>query len=381
VEGFAGIRTFPLFTLAGFLAALLTGRAPLAVPALVIAVAALAVVFQVVGSAGKGATTETAALLAVLLGAAVGFGRGSLAAAIAVVAALLLTLKAPLHRLARAVSQDEILAILKFGVVALIALPLLPDRGLGPYQAVNPRDIGYMVVLLTAVSLIGYLLVRFFGEGKGYALAGLLGGLASSTAVALSFSRKARETPDLARPLAAGIVVASTVLYARGMLVLMVLDAPLGRHLLPRLGGLLAVGLVLSFVLLRRASAARDSRPDLSLGNPVELGHAVLLAALFGVVLLIARVAQAELGTAGLWAVGAVGGLVDVDSVAVAAARVRQQGVVDVSAAAGAYLLATLSNLIFKGGVSLVAGGRPLARQVWPAFAVLAALTIAALFV
>ena len=381
VEGFAGIRTFPLFTLAGFLAALLTGHAPLALPALVIAVAALAVVFQVVGSAGKGATTETAALLAVLLGAAVGFGRGSLAAAIAVVAALLLTLKAPLHRLARAVSQDEILAILKFGVVALIALPLLPDRGLGPYQAVNPRDIGYMVVLLTAVSLIGYLLVRFFGEGKGYALAGLLGGLASSTAVALSFSRKARETPDLARPLAAGIVVASTVLYARGILVLLVLDAPLGRHLLPRLGGLLLVGLALSFVLLRRASASRDTRPDLSLGNPVELGHALLLAALFGVVLLIARVAQAELGTAGLWTVGAVGGLVDVDSVAVAAARVRQQGVVEVPAAAGAYLLATLSNLIFKGGVSLVAGGRPLARQVWPAFAVLAVLTIAALFV
>jgi len=380
-EGFAGIRTFPLFTLAGFLAALLTGHAALALPALVIAVAALAVAFQVVGPAGRGATTEMAAILAVLLGAAVGFGRGSLAAATAVVAALLLTLKAPLHRLARAVSQDEILAILKFGVVALIVLPLLPDRGLGPYQAVNPRDIGYMVVLLTAVSLIGYLLVRFFGEGKGYALAGLLGGLASSTAVALSFSRKAREAPDLARALAAGIVVASTVLYARGMLVLLVLDAPLGRHLLPRLGGLLVVGLALSFVLLRRASASHEPGSALSLGNPVELGHAVLLAALFGVVLLIARVAQAELGTAGLWAVGAVGGLVDVDSVAVAAARVRQLGVVEVPAAAGAYLLATLSNLIFKGGVSLVAGGWPLARQVWPAFAVLAVLTIAALFV
>lgn len=380
-EGFAGIRTFPLFTLGGFLAAVLAGHAPLALPALVIAVAALAVAFQVVGSAGKGATTEMAAILAVLLGAAAGFGRGSLAAAVAVVATLLLTMKAPLHRLARAVSQDEILAILKFGVVALIALPLLPNRGLGPYQAVNPRDVGFMVVLLTAVSLIGYLLVRFFGEGKGYTLAGLLGGLASSTAVALSFSKKARETPDLARPLAAGIVVASTVLYARGALVLIVLDAPLGRHLIPRLGVLFAVGLALSLLLLRRASAPREAGHTLSLGNPVELGHAVVLAALFGVVLLIARVAQAELGTAGLWAVGGVGGLVDVDSVAVAAARLRQQNVVDIPVAAGAYLLATLSNLIFKGGASFVVGGRPLARHVLPAFAVLGALTIAALFV
>jgi uncharacterized membrane protein (DUF4010 family) len=378
-EGFAGIRTFPLFTLAGFLAAVLAGPAPLALPALLIAVAALAVTFQVVGSEGKGATTETAALLAVLLGAAVGFGHGSLAAAVAVVATLLLTLKAPLHRLARAVSQDEILAILKFGVVALIVLPLLPDRGLGPYQAVNPRDVGLMVVLLTAISLAGYLLVRYFGEGKGYALAGLLGGLASSTAVALSFSRKAREAPDLARPLAAGIVVASTMLYARGALVLMALDGPLGRHLLPRLGALFVAGLAVSFVLLKRAAAPRETGPALSLDNPVELGHALLLAALFAVVLLLARVAQAELGTAGLWTVGAVGGLVDVDSVAVAAARLRAQDVVEVPVAAGAYLLATVSNLIFKSGVTILAGGAALARQVLPAFGVLAVLTVGAL--
>jgi len=380
-EGFAGIRTFPLFTLAGFLAAILAGPVPLALPALLIAVAALAVTFQVVASEGKGATTETAALLAVLLGAAVGFGRGSLAAAVAVVATLLLTLKAPLHRLARAVSQDEILAILKFGVVALIVLPLLPDRGLGPYQAVNPRDVGLMVVLLTAISLAGYLLVRLFGEGKGYALAGLLGGLASSTAVALSFSRKAREAPDLARPLAAGIVVASTMLYARGALVLMALDGPLGRHLLPRLAVLFVAGLAVSFVLLKRAAAPRETGPALSLDNPVELGHALLLAALFAVVLLLARVAQAELGTTGLWTVGAVGGLVDVDSVAVAAARLRHQNVVEVPVAAGTYLLATVSNLIFKSGVTILAGGAPLARQVLPAFGVLALLSVAALFV
>ena len=381
IEGFAGIRTFPLFTLAGFLAAVLAGPAPLALPALLIGVAALAVAFQVAGSESKGATTETAALLAVLLGAAVGFGHGSLAAAVAIVAALLLTLKAPLHRLARAVSQDEILATLKFGVVALIVLPLLPDRGIGPYQAVNPRDVGLMVVLLTGVSFAGYLLVRFFGEGKGYALAGLLGGLASSTAVALSFSRKARVAPDLARPLAAGIVLASTVLYARGALVLMALDGPLGRHAVPRLAVLFVAGLAVSFVLLRRAAAPREPGPAVSIGNPVELGNALLLAGLFAAVLLLARIAQARLGTAGLWTVGAVGGLVDVDSVAVASARLRQQGVVEVPAAAGAYLLATVSNLVFKSGVTVVAGGAPLARQVLPAFGILAALTAAALFI
>jgi uncharacterized membrane protein (DUF4010 family) len=170
------------------------------------------------------------------------------------------------------------------------------------------------------------------------------------------------------------------MLYVRGALVLIALDPSLGRHLLPRLGALFLAGLAVSLVLLKRAAPPRGA-PALSLGNPVELGHAFLLAALFALVLLVARVAQAKLGTAGLWAVGAVGGLVDVDSVAVAAARLRQQEVVRVPAAAGAYLLATLSNLVFKSGVVVVAGGAPLARQVLPAFGVLAALTAAALFV
>jgi uncharacterized membrane protein (DUF4010 family) len=238
-----------------------------------------------------------------------------------------------------------------------------------------------MVVLLTGVSLAGYLLVRIFGEGKGYALAGLLGGLASSTAVALSFSRKARVAPDLARPLAAGIVLASTMVYARGALVLMALDGPLGRYAVPRLAVLFLAGLAVSFVLLRRAAAPREPGPAVSLGNPVELGHALLLAGLFATVLLLARVAQARLGTAGLWAVGAVGGLVDVDSVAVAAARLREQGLVELPVSAGAYLLATLSNLLFKGGVATVAGGGPLARLVLPAFGILAVLTAAVLFI
>jgi uncharacterized membrane protein (DUF4010 family) len=290
-------------------------------------------------------------------------------------------LKAPLHRLARAVSQDEILAILKFGVVALIALPLLPNRGLGPYQAVNPRDVGFMVVLLTAISLIGISSSASSARGKASRWPG---SWAASRAPppSRSPSRGRRGRPRTWRgrwPRASWSPRRCSTLAARSCSWCSTL--PSAVHLLPRLGALLAVGLVLSLLLLRRAAAPREQGPALSLGNPGGAGHAVVLAALFGVVLLIARVAQAELGTMGLWAVGAVGGLVDVDSVSVAAARLRQQDVVGIPVAAGAYLLATLSNLLFKGGVTFIVGGRPLARQVWPAFAVLAVLTIAALFV
>jgi uncharacterized membrane protein (DUF4010 family) len=117
------------------------------------------------------------------------------------------------------------------------------------------------------------------------------------------------------------------------------------------------------------------------LGNPVELGRAFGLGALFAVILVAARAAEAYLGTGGLWAAGAVGGLVDVDSVAVAAARLRQQGLVDASAAGGSFLLASVTNALVKGGIVAVVGGRGLARLVLPAFALLVAATLGVLAV
>jgi uncharacterized membrane protein (DUF4010 family) len=131
--------------------------------------------------------------------------------------------------------------------------------------------------------------------------------------------------------------------------------------------------LLAAALLYRRPRGERED--GVSFGNPVELGRAVALAAIFAVVIVLARVAQERLGTAGLWVVGALGGLVDVDSVAVASARVRQDGAAALPAAAGAYLLATVTNLLFKAGAVLATGGRELARRVLPAFGALAAAT------
>jgi uncharacterized membrane protein (DUF4010 family) len=323
---------------------------------------------------GEGATTEVAALLTALLGALVAWGQVPLAAALAVIAAVLLTLRDPLHRLAIGLSGDEVLAILKFAVVAVVVVPLLPREAMGPYAAIVPHSIGMLVVLLTAVSLAGYLLVRLLGKRAGWALAGATGGLVSSTAVTLSFSSRARQVPGIARALGVGVILASTVLYARGALVIAALDQPLGEWLAPRLLALFLAGLLAAAAVYRR-DAEGEKPEQVPLGNPVELGHALLLAGLFAGVTVAARAAQSHLGTAGLWTVGLLGGLVDVDSVAVAAAQLRQQGAVGVEAAASTYLFATLSNLLFKGATVVLAGGRALARQVLPVFLVLAILT------
>jgi uncharacterized membrane protein (DUF4010 family) len=379
--GFAGIRTFPMFAVCGFFGALAAAKGmPLALPAVLLIVGALGVAaFVRAPEADAGVTTEMTGLLAAVLGAVVGFGEVAAAAAVAVLATLLLAMKAPLHRIAGAISEDEILAVVKFAVVAVVILPLLPDRPMGPYGALVPRKIGLLVVLLSGVSLFGYVLVKLLGGRAGWAIAGALGGLVSSTATTLSFASKAREANEQARALAVGVILASTVLYARGAVVIAFLDRALATHLAPRLGVLFAVGLAFAAVQFRRQQRERED--GVQLGNPVELGRAATLAAIFAVVIVLARVAQERFGTAGLWAVGAIGGLVDVDSVAVAAAGVHQGTESAIEAAAGAYLLATVSNLLFKGGAVLATGGGALARRVLPAFGALAVATAAILLV
>jgi uncharacterized membrane protein (DUF4010 family) len=372
---FAGIRTFPLFALSGFFGGLAAQNgAPLALPAILLAVGAFGLVSYLrAPEPDAGVTTEMSGLLAAILGAVVAWGDVAAAAAAAVVVTLLLTLKAPLHRIAGTVSEDEILAILKFALVAVVVLPLLPDRPVGPYGALVPWTVGLMVVVISGVSLAGYLLVKALGHRAGWAVAGGLGGLVSSTATTLSFSAKARATPAQVPALAVGVILASTVLYARGAVVVALLDRAMAAYLAPRLAVLCATGLLFAIVQYRRQKS--ETAETMPLGNPAELGRAVVLGLIFAVVIVLARAAQERLGTAGLWAVGAVGGLVDVDSVAVAAANLRAQSRATVEAASGAYLVATVSNLVFKAGAVIVTGGGGMGRRVLPAFAALAVAT------
>jgi uncharacterized membrane protein (DUF4010 family) len=378
-ELFAGIRTFPILALSGFVAAL-AKDAPILLPAVLLAIAALSVASYLrTASSHAGATTEITAVLAPLLGALVAWGQAPFAAALAVIVTLLLTLKAPLHKIAGNVTADEILAILKFGIVAVVLVPLLPTQPIGPYGAIVPRQIGLVVVVLSAVSLGGYLLVRILGSRAGWAVAGLMGGLASSTAVTLSFSGKARSVPALGPVLAGGVLLASVVLYVRTLFLAFVFDQALGAHMAPRLSVMFLIGLLLALGRLRDGDGAEPG--SAALGNPVELGRAAGLAAIFAAIVLGARAAQAELGSVGLWAAGVVGGLVDVDSVTVAVARLHQQGVAPIHAAAGSILLATFANLVVKGGIVAFVGGAAIARRVLPGFIALGAATLVLLAV
>jgi uncharacterized membrane protein (DUF4010 family) len=375
---FAGIRTFPLLVLSGYLAGLGSSFSPLLLPATLLAIAALVIVaYWKTSGEHVGATTEAVALIAPLLGAAVAFDHRELAAASAVAITLLLAMKAPLHKLAGVVNEDEVLSIVKFGIVALVLLPLLPNQPYGPYGAIVPRHIGMVVAIVSALSLVGYLLVRILGGRAGWALTGLVGGLASSTATTLSLSSKAKGAERLLRSLAAGILLANTVLYARLLVLIGMFDAPLLRYLAPRFGVLLLI--IAAFAALQLRGRDKEEAGEIALKNPVELGKAFLLGIGFGVILLIGRAAEEEFGRAGLWAASAVGGLLDVDSVALANARLHQQGLAAADEAGGALLLATLTNLLVKSGIVVSVGGGALARRVLPGFAALIVASVVAL--
>lgn len=375
---FAGVRTFPLIGLIGFLSALLA-RAGFTwvLPVALAGVCAMVVAAYWLTASGphKGATTEFVAILTFLFGVLSAFDYVIPAATFAVVTAVVLSVKAPLHQLAEKIRTEEIYAILKFGIVSVIVLPLLPDRPYGPWGVLNPRLVWWMVVLISAVSMVGYVLMRFLGVRRGMALAGLFGGLASSTATTLGLSQKARDAKgNVAAYFALGIVLASTIMFLRVLFLTWVVDPELGASLVVPIAFPASAGLLAGVYLWRNKSETATA--VLEVKNPMELGRAIQFGLLFALVLLAARAAHHYFGAAGLFVASGLAGLTDVDAITVSTARLAHQGVLAHGTANAAILLASAANTLVKGTLAVTIGGRALRAVVLPIFLVLTLLTV-----
>ena len=370
-EGGAGVRTFALIALAGATAGYLDADLGLAAVALLVfvAIAALIISAYLVGAlrGDTGFTTEVSALLAFLLGMLCARGQLQVAAWVAVAMALLLALKDWLHRLARRIEPSDVEATLKFGIVTLIVLPLLPDMRYGPppLDVINPYKIWLMVVLISGLNFAAYLLVKFVGAEHGIGLAGLLGGLVSSTAVTLGFSRRSREPGEDASALALGILLAWTVMFFRVVVMTSVISTRLGMRLAIAMGLLCVVSLGASYWLWRRRSA--QQRGEVKAGaNPFELDQAIKFGLLFGVVVFIAKAASVYLGEAGLYIAAVIAGLTDVDAITLAMADLARTDEARLLVAARAIVLAALANTLVKCGFAVGLGSRELRRLTLP---------------
>jgi uncharacterized membrane protein (DUF4010 family) len=385
-SGFAGVRTFGLISLAGAMAAYVDRALERPALGLVLfgAIAALVVVSAVTSAreGDIGITTEVSALLAFLLGFLCVSGNVVLAAGLAVASGGVLALKQWLHGLAARIETADVEATLKFAIVTVIILPLVPNESYGPepLDVINPYQIWWMVVLISGLNFASYILVKVVGAEHGIGLTGLLGGLVSSTAVSLGFAQRSRTEPGQAAALALGIVLAWTVMFFR-VIVLVALIAPgLARALAPGIGalGVLSLGVVL-WLLRRQRSRARAT---VSAGsNPFELGQAIRFGVLFGVVLFVARAAQLGFGEVGLYLAGALAGLTDVDAIALSMAQLARGDASSQGVAARTILIAVLANTLLKGGLAIGMGAPALRRVMWPITAgLLAAGLLVALF-
>jgi len=383
---FAGVRTFSLISLAGYVAALMADQLASALPfvgVLLVFGVLLALSYHRDVLAGKpGMTTEMATVLTFSIGAVCYWNLILLAAALGVALMALLSLKPQFRTLAHTITHEDIYATLKFAVISIIVLPILPNRNFGPppFDVFNPYKIWLMVVFISGISFLGYVMIKIIGAQRGIGLTGLLGGIASSTAVTLSFSQRSRTNPELARPFSLAIIVAWTVMFVRVLVVVFALNAALAYRLLLPMMVSLAAGLIYcGYLYLRQRTYEKE---DLTFVNPFELGPALRFGVLYTAILLISTAARVLFGNIGIYISSFVSGLVGVDAIALSMVDlVRGTTNLDLTVAARAITIAAMSNTLFKGIFALANGSPALRRALWPGMALMVAVGIVVVFV
>lgn len=375
-----GARTHPLVAIIGALSMLLVPALGVGVVlvafVVVVAFLALAYVDELRRQGDRGLTSESAFLITFLLGAlSTSSGvlepvehRVVVLSATAVIVAVLLSIKPRIHAIAAKASKDDIYATLKFLIVAVVVLPLLPREDLGPFGALNPFKIGLLVVLIAGIDFVGYVAVRVLGAGRGLGLTGVVGGLASSTAVTLSMAGRAKQDSSLAASCALATVTASTVMAPRVLIEVSVVNRDLVAPLLWPLLSMTAGGVVAIAYFYRRSRQEAAKGTDLELQNPFELSSALKWGLVFVVVLFSARLATEYLGTRGTYLAGLLAGTTDVDAITLSMASLAKDGQVPSRVAVTTIMIGAASNTVVKGVMATVIAGRAYGRLVGVGF-------------
>jgi uncharacterized membrane protein (DUF4010 family) len=379
---FAGVRTIALLALAGCAGGLLSDitGSPWPLVAVMFAVGGL-IIAAYITLEGAGSTSEVAAFVALLCGALSYYEYYSVAAAIAVVSTGLLSFKREMHSVAHNLSSEDVYSTLKFAAITAIVLPILPDRSFGPppFDALNPYRIWLMVVFISAISFLGYVLMKLVNVRNGIVLTGILGGLVSSTAVTLSFGRRSKEESSVSAHFAIAITMAWAIMFLRVLVQVGVLNVPLLGILWPPL--LIAALALAAYAGILYMRHREDSSQEVTLVNPFELKPALTFGAIYALILLISRTAQIYFGEIGLYISSALAGLADVNAVTLSMADLSSgDGGIALEVAAESVVLAALSNTIVRSVMAYVTGSSELRRYMAPSAILGIAVTAAIAF-
>ena len=355
----AGIRTYTLTALTGAIAGLLSFEiSTWVLPAMLLFVAAISVTgyyLQASHSHNFSITGVIGLILTFCFGAMVMADLAVIAAMAAVITTLILENKKEIHALLNKLREHELDAALRLLLISVVLLPLLPKEGFGPGGVINLYEIWWLVVLIAAVSFIGYFAVRIAGKRKGLIFTSLFAGLSSSTALTLHFSRQARQTPSDIPILAAGILLACGTMFPRVLLYCFVIFPELAMALLlPMLAMTVSLYLPAGIIYLRFHD--NDvSQPEKG-SNPLELQSAVMLGGLMVVILLLASKLQDYMGDAGIYLLAAGSGVTDVDAISLLLSRLALADTISLATAATGVVIAVMVNNLVKTGIAMSIG-------------------------
>lgn len=364
-EATVGMRTFPLISVLGTVAAMLATT----FGGWILAAGLLGVVaVLVIARSGRfqhddhGTTTEVAVLLMYAVGALLVVGPREVAVAVGGGVAVLLQYKPELHNFARKLGDEDLKGIMQFVLITCIILPVLPNDTYGPLNVLNPVEIWLMVVLIVGMSLGGYISYKFLGRNAGILLGGVLGGAISSTATTISYARQNRDRRISGSGATIVILIASTIVFVRVLVEIAVVSPEFLRVAGPPVGILMFLTAIPSLILWYRGDHEATVMPDQQ--NPTQLKSAVFFAAMYAVVRLALAAAETYVGDQALYGVAALSGLTDMDAITLSTAKLARAGETAILADGWRMILvAGMANLVFKACiVGMVADRRLLGR-------------------
>ncbi len=353
---FGGVRTYTLISIYGFLSAFIAVNTVyyLYIVFSVSIVILVSLSFYFGFKKGFiGGTTEITAMLVFVLGSMIYWDFILISVITAVIVTVFLSLKKELHSFAGRIDSQDIFATLKFCIVTLIILPILPDKEFGPLKILNPHHIWYMVVLIAGISFVGYLLFKVIGTKRGIQLLSIMGGLASSTATTLSFTERSREAPMLSKNFAAAIIIASTIMFPRVLLIIYILNAELGKGLFVPVAIIATVGVITSIIMWR--STEKTQIESIKINNPFKIFTAIKFGIIFAVILFVSKASLVFFGNAGIYFTSLIGGFADVDAVALSIAQLAGNNLSG-ALAVRLIIIAMLSNTVVKALITVFLG-------------------------
>lgn len=372
VEGsrVAGIRTFSLVGLYGGLSAILAAHySPLllgfALLALVV-LAGIAFVLKQRKSQDISITGVVSLLVTFVLGSLAVSGEPVLAAAAAVITAVVLDNKKELHGALQKLQEYELDAALRLMLISVVMLPLLPNQSYGPWQALNPYEIWWMVVLIASISFLGYFAIKIGGAKRGVLFTSVFAGFSSSTALTLQFSNLSRDQPTISPLLASGILLCCGTMFPRLLIVASLINTELTPILWPVIV-VMMIGLYIPAWFIWRSTDV-DFNEDQSANhkNPLALQSALWFGVILSIIMLLAHALSDWFGQAGTLALSAVSGITDVDAITLALGRQSTHSLDAYTAAMGIIIAASVNTLV-KMGMVISIGDRGLWVRVAPA--------------